>query len=393
MKISACQISHLFNRVERCGAATVDRRNGKFRPYVCAHFLVTATVVCMFFSSSLACANPVAGFYTRRTQQLAGRSFQHWQRASAMAANSSTSLRVKYSGGTKAMAAARQEALREYLSRLVPATEPSSDVAHIPDEYAVSTETSKKKWTAYYARAKNGLRPHVEYAFKSNAHKKKAGTVTLSEEHIENLQDNFDILMWYRNELESGAMKGNHRGDRKFKLFLDYFVADLLKSMPSAPRISISTGSVDAPKWEVDERKLREQLIMAYRYLIAKYQIYPDYEDFGPADRELLMTMMKIALLMGANMNPEWFHDKDVNLNASSKTANWKEPMAEALEVLKDQTDDDARPVDEQLRRERYEEPCIITIPPPKPRKAVKAASDPKTQDTQKIEIIVRPNP
>ena len=294
------------------------------------------------------------------------------------------------------MAAVRQQALRAYLSKLTAATEPSSDVAHIPDEYAVPVDDSDsaKKWTVYYAKAKNGLRPHVEYAFKSNVHEKKAGTVTLSEAHIENLHDNFDIFMWYRNELDSEATGSNHLGGKKFKLFLDHFVADLLKSMPSGPRISITTGSVDAPEWELDERRLREQLIMAYRYLFAKYQIYSEYEEFGPADRELLLSIMKIALLMGVNMNPQSFQEMDVNLNAAGKKVKWKKPMAEALEVLKGKSEEDDMPVEEQLQSStRYEEPCVISIPPPKPKQPMKPDAQSKLEDGKKIEIVIRPKP
>ena len=294
------------------------------------------------------------------------------------------------------MAAAREEALRNYLSELIPVTKPSPDVSHIPDEHRVpvDVEDLTKKWTAYYAKAKNGLRPYVEYEFKSNVHDKKAGTVTLSEAHVENLKDNFDILMWYRNELESQATQGNHHADEKFKLFLDYFVADLLKSLPSAPRIRIATGSVDAPEWELDERRLREQLIMAYRYLVAKYQVYPEYDQFGPADRELLITMMKIALLMGADMNPQWFQERDVNLKAANEKAKWKEPMAEALEVLKAKSEEHDMPVEEQLHSStRYEEPCVIAIPPPKPKQAAETASQSKREDEQEFEIIIQPKP
>jgi hypothetical protein len=358
---------------------------------------IAAGLIWLVLSTAVAYGNDAINFYARRTQLLAAQSFQIQQSALAAATRQFYSKgppKIKYSGGTKAKAAAHEEALRDYLSGLVPAMAPSSNVAHIPDEYSVPVDATnaEKKWTGYYAKAKNSLRPHVQYTWNSNAARKKSAMITLTEEHVETLKDNFDILMWYRNQLDLRATGGNHLGDQKFKQFLDYFVADLLEGLPSAPQISLATGSVDAPEWELDERKLREQLIMAYRYLIAKYQIYPEYEEFGPADRELLISMMKIAFLMGAHMNPQWFHEMDVNLTVSNKKTQWKKPMGKALEVLQIKGNEDDMPEEEQLQSPmRYEEACVIAIPPPKPRQVPDPSPQPKQEQGQKIEIIIRP--
>jgi hypothetical protein len=102
--------------------------------------------------------------------------------------------------------------------------------------------------------------------------------------------------------------------------------------------------------------------------------------------------MMKIAFLMGAHMNPQWFDEMDVNLNAASKKTQWKKPMAKALEVLQLKGKEDDMPVEEQLQSPiRYEEACVITIPPPKPRQAPEPAPQPKQEPGQKFEIIIRP--
>jgi len=347
-----------------------------------AYVSFVGVLLLTFASPHAASGSDTVDLYTQRTRNLAAQSFDKWQRSST--ASRSASSFIGNSGGTKALAAANQAALRKYLSGLVPEMKPSSKVAHIPREYPVrvDVENPEKKWTKYYTKAKNSLRPNVKYDWSSNAGQHR-GMVTLTEDHIATLKDNFDILMWYRNELDLKATGDKHQSAKRFKLFLDYFVADLLDGLPSAPKIDLTTGKVDGDQWELDERNLREQLIMAYRYLIAKHQIYEEYDQFGPADHELLVSMMKIAFLVGAHMNPEWFQETDVNLKQVTKNTRWKKPMVDALEVLQEKGTD----------LPDYEEPCVIAIPPPKPKpKQVQ----PKTQAVvgdQKIEIIIRSKP
>jgi hypothetical protein len=291
----------------------------------------------------------------------------------------------------------RQQAVQRYLNELVPATKPSPIVAHIPIEHPVPVDpaTPEKRWTQFYDKAKNGLRPHVEYTWKSNADANKAGSVAFTPDHIHNLQQNFDILMWYRNELDAQTADDLHRGGQKFKLFLDCFVADLLRSLPDAPRINVATGAVDSPKWVLNERAIRDQVIMAYRYLVAKYQIYPEYHEFGPADREVLLSMMKIAFLMGVHFEPHWFDDLDVNLREVTKKSQWKKPMGDALELLKQETEtQNGSATDEEIfavAAELQDEPCVIVIPKPQPKVPPKPKPAPKDDEGERIEIIVRP--
>lgn len=367
------------------------RRKTRFSSLACT------LVACLSGLHSATCsAGGVTDFYHQRTQFLAGASFQRHQQAIATAMNAHANMRTRgihSSGGTTAMGIAKEKAVREYMARLVPATKPSPEVAHIPDEIEVPVDTSRpeKKWTKYYDKAKTTLRPNVEYLYKSNAHVKKAVNVTLSREYLENLKDNFDILMWYRNELdkqlEDASEDDRHQADENFRKFLDYFVADIIRSLPNKPRIRMSTGQVEPGEWKLDERKLRQQLVMAYRYLVAKYQIYPEYEKFGPADRELLISMMKISFLMGTYMHPEWFNEMQVSLDNVSRETGWKKPMADALKVLKEKSEQDDVPSATTCD----EGPCIIRIPKPKPRHSQPPVPQSKpVDDGEKIEIIVR---
>lgn len=345
----------------------------------CVRFLGIFSLTLLWLAT--ACGKDSVNLYTERTQSLAAQSFDKWQQGSSNARSVGGQIKVK-NGGTKASAAAHQAALREYLSELVPEMKPSSEVAHIPREHPVHVDVKnpEKKWTKYYTKAKNSLRPNIEYEWNSNAARHRE-MITLSDEHIETLKDNFDILMWYRNELDLKAAGNNHYGAKRFKLFLDHFVADLLDGLPSAPKIDLKTGKVAGDQWELDEQNLREQLIMAYRYLVAKHHVYEEYDEFGPADRELLVSMMKIAFLVGAHMNPDWFQEMDVNLKEVTKKTIWKRPIVDALEVLKEDVTDIAD----------YEQPCVIAIPPPKPKQV---APKPKTAvDAQKVEIIIRSQP
>ena len=351
----------------------------------------------LFVAAANGYGNGLADFYTARTRNLAEQSYSRWQAVSAGAArqfNSNRPVNIKSSGGTKAAAAKRKKALNDYLTDLVPVMAPSPNVAHIPAEHPVEVDTTdpERKWTKYYARAKKSLRPYIEYTWSSNASNQRT-PITLSEEHIETLQENFDVLIWYRDQLELRCAGSTHLGGQQFKLFLDYFVADLLDGLPTAPTINMATGKVDGGEWELDERNLRQQLIMAYRYLIAKYQIYTEYEEFGPADRELLVSMMKISFLMGAHMRPDWIQEMDVNLDGGNRSERWKRPMREALEVLQGKVAESDMPDDELLQSPlRYEEPCVITIPPPKAKEKIKPTA-PEPEVGQKIEITIRQKP
>lgn len=80
-------------------------------------------------------------------------------------------------------------------------------------------------------------------------------------------------------------------------------------------------------------------------------------------------------------MNPDWFQEMDVNLKEVNKKTKWKQPIVDALEVLQEEVQDTSD----------YEQPCVIAIPPPKPKTV---APKPKpTADGQKVEIIIRSKP
>jgi hypothetical protein len=230
----------------------------------------------------------------------------------------------------------------------------------------------------------------VSYKWKSNAQRGDGTSIALSTRHVEAIQENFDILMWYRNELDKRVIEEGSQGARHLQLFLDYFVADLLKSLPTKPEINMATGKVEAAEWELDEQRLREQVVMAYRYLIAKYQTYPQYQQFGPADRELLLTLMKISFLMGAHLNPEWFDDLKVDLTADSQKTSWKKPMADALRLLQSQQSTVGSSSAARAEGAHdVELPCIIVIPAPMPLPP--PVVPPRTEEPERIEIIVRP--
>lgn len=359
----------------------------------CMRRVCPFVIWCLFSHSATCSAEVAADFYRQRTQLLAGASFHRHQQAIAAAMQSYASrgsMETQSSSNTKAIGIAKEKAVREYMARLVPATKPSPEVAHIPDEVEVPIDTSRpdKKWTRYYDKAKSALRPNVEYAYQSNGHAKKAVNVTLSKEYLQNLKDNFDILIWYRNELDQvlgeKSVDERHEADANFRRFLDFFVADLIRCLPNKPRIKMTTGQVEPGEWKLDESRLRQQLVMTYRYLVAKYQIYPEYDQFGPADRELLISMMKISFLMGAYMQPDSFKEMEVSLSSSSRGTGWKQPMARAMRVLKEQTEDDVPSADSA------ESPCIIRIPKPKPKTPSKPTPRSNEAEEEKIEIILR---
>src|SRR5690606_29568438 len=137
---------------------------------------------------------------------------------------------------------------------------------------------------------------------------------TLTDEHVAAWRDNFDILIWYRDQLDQKVAEQRHAGAQSFQLFLDHIVAGLLEGLPESPGIDMTTGAVSAPEWRVDERRLREQLVMAHRCLVAKYQIYAEYEEFAPADVALLSSLYRMALLMGVQLQPTWFDEMNIDL-------------------------------------------------------------------------------
>jgi hypothetical protein len=335
----------------------------------------------------------VADFYSQRTQQLARQSFQSFQAAGAQyASRPRFDPRAGKGASSKDRMHMKQRALHEHLSQLVPAMKVSPAVEHISSEQQVSVDTTtpEKKWTGYYAKAKNTLRPGVKYKWSSNANRESA-IVVLSKEHVESLRSNFDVIMWYRNELDKQSY-GNHQGAHSFKLFLDYVVAGFIDGLPSNPRIRMGTGEMEIPEWRLDEKQLRQQLAMTYRYLLAKYLTYTDYEEFGPADRELLLSLMKAAYLVGTRMEHEWLEDIDVNLGRVTPNTRWKKPIVRAIKVL-EATDDEQKSVtDQSLQMAPHpEEACVITIPPAQAKTRPRPAKVQSRANSQKIEIIIRP--
>jgi hypothetical protein len=329
-------------------------------------------------------------FYGEVTERLAHQSFQKWERASA----GNASAHIRFSQGMD-MVEARERILQEYLSQLVPAMKLSPEVEHIPKEWPVSidTTTPEKKWIGYYAEVKNKLRPEVKYEWTSSATVGKT-FVTLSKEHVDTLRGNLDVMMWYRNELDSKSSENHDLGAQHFKIFLDYIIAGIIEGLPSSPEIDMDSGLMSVPEWKLDEKALREQLAMTYRYLNAKYMTYPQYDEFGPADRELLFSLMKTAYLMGIRMEFEWMEEMDVSLNRVTSTTMWKEPIRKAFEVMqaKEREEYEADIADDETLQSQYydEQPCLITIPPPKPKAKPKPSAKPK-EEGQRIEIIIRP--
>jgi hypothetical protein len=351
-------------------------------------------LLCIVFSTRRMQGSEAAYFYGQRAQQFAIQSYETWQRASSVVASDwqSRSGVAAHATDAKTRAAARQQSLHAYLNEMVPAMAPSAQVAHLPKEQRIAVDFTnlEKKWTVYYEEAKTRLRPDVSYKWKSNAQRGDGTSIALSTRHVEVIQENFDILMWYRNELDKRVIEEGSQGARHLQLFLDYFVADLLKSLPTKPEINMATGKVEAAEWELDEQRLREQVVMAYRYLIAKYQTYPQYQQFGPADRELLLTLMKISFLMGAHLNPEWFDDLKVDLTADSQKSSWKKPMADALRLLQSQQSTvGSSSAARAAGAHDVELPCIIVIPAPRPLPP--PVVPPKAEEPERIEIIVRP--
>jgi hypothetical protein len=154
----------------------------------------------------------------------------------------------------------------------------------------------------------------------------------------------------------------------------------------------MNTGLMTVPEWTLDEKTLREQLTMAYRYLLAKYMTYPQYEQFGPADRELLMSLMKTAYLMGANIEFEWMETMDVSLNRVTRSSLWKAPLRRAFEVMQQGDEEEGEEYEVEPSYGLMDEtPCVISIPPPKPTAKAKPKPKPEEEPGQKIEIIIRP--
>ena len=344
----------------------------------------------ILLAASNCCANP----HREMTQQMARLTFQLYQQA--VAANleafyNSPGLQVKSGMSTKERAAARQQVLEEYLAKVVPAMKLADDVAHIPEEHPVADQAeADKMWTRYYSEAKHRLRPRVKYEWSSNE-RPGIAVVALTEEHVDTLRDNFDVVMWYRDELDEKSASEHHVGAQSFRFFLDHIIDGLLDGLPEAPEIDISSGKVSIPEWTLDEKTLQAQLAMAYRYLIAKYQVYTEYEEFAPADNAVLTSLMKLAYLMGAQMDFQSFEEMDVELGRVGRKQMWKRPIARALDVLKDRASED--PLHEgEAADGRYprEEACVIVIPPPQPKQQPEPTKPPP-EEGQKIEIIIRP--
>lgn len=348
--------------------------------------LVLVTVVGIVSMTSVwpatASGNNSVHLYEQMTRALAEQAHVSWQRGTAASRSSTANSLGTYGVQAGNRAESQQAAIENYVATLATAMKPSPKVAHIPEEHPVSVdlENPEKKWTKYYAEAKNSLRPNIPYQWQSNSAQHPV-KIRLTEEHIATLKANFDVLMWYRNELDEVSNGSGSDGATHFKRFLDHFVANLLEGLPGAPKIDLDTGTVSGDKWELDEQNLREQLIMAYRFLVAKHQIYPDYDQFGPADRELLVSMMKIAYLVGARMDPNWFEQTKVNLKQVSKRTQWKKPIVNALASLQTR----------EGQGSESDQPAVISIPPPQP-KPTPAAPQPQPQQ-QKVEIIIRSEP
>lgn len=347
------------------------------------------------FGFVLAYSNCDANPHREMTQRMANLTFQSYHNAVAVSADAfygNRGVQVKSGLSTKERAAARQQVLEDYLAKVVPAMKLSDDVAHLPKEHPVASQTDHDKtWTHYYSEARKRLRPRVKYEWNSN---ESPGTavLALTEEHVDTLRDNFDVLMWYRDQLDEKSDSDHHVGAQNFRFFLDHIVNGMLDGLPQAPEIDISSGTVSIPEWTLDEKNLEAQLAMAYRYLIAKYQVYAEYEEFAPADNAVLMSLVKLAYLMGAQMDFESFEEMDVELGRVSRKQTWKRPIARALDVLKDKAGEDPMNEGEASHsRYPYEEACVIVIPPPQPKKLPKTTKPPKEDEGQRIEIIIRP--
>lgn len=322
---------------------------------------------------------------TIRLSQVSYQMYQHAAATSIMTSTTGAGSRVR-SGPARID---RQAALNAYLTQLVPAMKLSSDLAHIPREHPVKVDTTStaKKWTRYYDAAKTQLRPNVKYEWSSNANP-LTSKIVLSIEHVQALRANLDVVMWYRAQLDDKSTGPAHMGARKFALFLDYIVAGILEGLPKPPAINLKSGAISTPTWKLDEKRLREQLVMLYRYLFAKYQVYPQYEKFVAADCALLRSVTKWAYLMGAQVYPDWYEEMDVSLKTTCRRTRWKQPLSQALAILSAKAGRDTL-IDSETPSSAYpdEEPCVITIPRPKPKK--KPPPRPP-KETPAIEIYIK---
>ena len=279
--------------------------------------------------------NAISEFYAAHTRIVAQQSFALWQAVSAAQNVSALHVgptRAAPTMDSKTRAEVRERAIASYLEQIVPAMHVSPSVAHLAKERPVTAPSSTPDagWFEYYLKTKNRLRPMVPYKWNSNATRDTA-VITLTEDHVDTLQENYDYLIWYRDQLDRQGEGSQHAGARHFRQFLDCTMADILAGLPSAPRIRLETGQVEAPRWELNERNLREQLVMAYRYLIAKYMIYAEYEQFAPADRELLLSLMKIACLLGCRLEADWFDTLEIRLDQAGTRTRRKKPMSAAM--------------------------------------------------------------
>jgi hypothetical protein len=346
-------------------------------------------IVCLLLATQVFAGNP----YPELIQHLAGVSYRSWQISTSYTAagHASQGSPAAFGGSrdSREMAKTRQRALQEYLAALATAMRPSATVAHIPSEHPVPVN-QEQKWTHYYALAKNSLRPRIEYMWRSNA-TGKTDAIVLTGEYVDAWRANFDVFMWYRAQLGEQAEDDQRVGAAKFKLFLDYIVADLAESLPDEPKIDTSTGSVSTPCWDLNEKRLREQVVVAYRYLLAKYQVYPQYEQFAPADTELLSSLAKLAILMGAQINEEWFQDMEVDLERIGKEERWKRPVADAMRILQAEaaTGVQGVPVAGDVAYQ-HDKPCIIAIPSPRPKAPPATPASSAQPRVPQVEIVIR---
>lgn len=379
--------------LERCAYYLYMESNEMRFPSSCWYVLSYSVLSCLLLLPCQVKGDNLTDYYSMRTRGLAQVQAEATRNSRQLAMNGSASSSGSGVGTRKRV---RQVALRDYLGQLVPAMGVSAEVKHIPVEQKIpiDVQTPEKKWTKYYVSLKNSLRPEVKYLWQSNANKENS-IVVLSQQHIDMLQSNLDVIMWYRNELDLKGTGDEHSGTQSFKIFIDYMIAGILKGLPEVPHVDMDTGLMTVPEWNLDERALRSQLALTYRYLTAKYQTYKEFDQFGPADREFLLALMRTAYLLGAKMEHEWLEDLDVRLNSVTQKSAWKIPMQKALSSLGAKKElaavEEGEPaagpsVDQQA--------CIISIPRPKPKAKPKPkpkpAPKPKVEETQKIEIIIR---
>ncbi len=334
----------------------------------------------------------LSDFFTTRTRTLAekqaGAARQSGRNASSQSFGS-------YGNPRNEKQKAKQKAIQTYLAVLVPVMDIPTQVKHLPVEQAVPVDENspEKSWTAHYERFKNSLRPDVKYLWQSNANRENT-VIILTPEYVTTLKKNMDVIMWYRNQLDEQGAGEEHEGTQSFKIFVDYVIGGILKGTPGSPQIDMETGLLTIPEWIVDERNLRNQLALSYRYFTAKYMTYPDYEKFGPADREFLLSLMRVSYLLGVRMEHEWLEELDVSLTSVTVNTEWKIPLQKAFKALGAKKSTYVSTDASQMTGPACDQlACVITIPKPIPKAKPKPKpTPPKQDDVQKVEIIIRSN-